>query len=615
MKLVVVGTDTGVGKTLVSGLIARSRARVAYWKPVATGAAEGSDGQTVRALAPAATIIPETYAFEPPIAPHLAAARAGTAIDLARLLADHAAIDPELDLVVEGIGGVLVPLTEEASFADLIRALGLPALVVARTALGTINHTLLTLEALRARGVEVLGVVFSGPPEPEVCAAIERIGRARVLAQLPHVEDPRALHLELAFEADPKASWVALDQAHVWRPYTPMKLAPPPLPVVRSEGVHLILADGRRVIDAIGSWWVNVHGHCHPELTRALTAQAAQLDQIIYASCAHQSGAELAGSLAELTGLPRVFYTDDGSTAVEAALKIAYQSWTNRGVRGRKLLITLEGAYHGDTLGAMSAGADGVYHAAFRDLLFEVEKVRPGDGSLSAALERHGEIVFAVIVEPMVQGAAGMRFMPASFLAEARALTAQRGIPLIADEVFTGFGRTGRMFACEHAGITPDLMCLSKALTGGVMAFGAVLASEALFADFVSDDRTKTLFHGHSYTGNPLACAVANASLRLIDLPRVRAIEARLHQHLAALAAHPRVHATRALGAIAAIDLTPEGTGGYLDPIGPRLARRALAEGVLVRPLGDVLYLTPPYSITDAQLDQVFGAIRAALDA
>ena len=613
MKLVVLGTDTGVGKTLVSALIARrlarDRHRVKYWKPVASGLVEGRDSDFVASIAPEVEIVPEAYAFDPPIAPHLAAAQAGARISLERLCASFAALSGD-HVVVEGVGGVLVPLTDDGvTFADLVARLALPAVVVARTALGTINHTLLTLEALRARGVSVLGVVLSGEPcDPAVRDAIARIGRVRILAELPWASDVSTL--DLVVPAIPAATdWMSLDRAHVWRPYTAMKIAPPPLEVVRAEGVELHLADGRRIIDAIGSWWVNVHGHGHPRLVRAMADQAATIDQIIYASCAHEPGARLAGALARLTGLPRVFYSDDGSTAVEAAIKIAHQSFTNRGIRGRNLLIALEGAYHGDTLGAMSASATGVYHKAFEDLMFDVRTVPPGDTqALRKVLEAEGDRIFALIVEPIVQGAAGMQMYDASFLRDARDLCTANGVPLIADEVFTGFGRTGRMFACEHAGITPDLMCLSKALTGGVMPMGATLATEALFEAFSSDDRRKTLFHGHSYTGNAIACRVALESLALLEenrvLERVRAIEARCRARLTGLPG------ARVLGAIAAFDLPSQGEGGYLDPAGARWARRALDRGVLIRPLGDVVYVTPPFSITDAELDRVLDAVE-----
>jgi adenosylmethionine-8-amino-7-oxononanoate aminotransferase len=423
----------------------------------------------------------------------------------------------------------------------------------------------------------------------------------------------------------PDPDWLALDRDHVWHPYTQMATAPPPLPVVRAQGVWLELADGRRLLDGISSWWVNIHGHNHPRLNRALAAQAERFAQVIFAGFTHEPGARLAAALsaAAPAGLPHVFYSDDGSTAVEVALKMAWQLWRNRGEPQRRLFVALEHAYHGDTFGAMAASGVDVFHRAFADLLFAVARVRvPGDPSpsrypsLEELLAERGDEVAAVIVEPLLQGAGGMRLWPAEALAAVRQGTAARGIPLIADEVFTGFGRTGRRFACEHAGISPDLLCLSKAVTGGYLPLGVTLASADIYQAFLSADRGRTLFHGHSFTGNALACAVALESLALLTdetLARVRALEARFAHHLARLARLPAVAATRVLGGMAALDLHPRGAGGYLDEVGPWLGRRLLDHGIFLRPLGNTVYVLPPYVISDAEVDLVFAALEHEL--
>jgi adenosylmethionine-8-amino-7-oxononanoate aminotransferase len=422
--------------------------------------------------------------------------------------------------------------------------------------------------------------------------------------------------------------WLALDRAHVWHPYTQMAVAPPPLPIVRASGVWLETCDGRRLLDGISSWWVNIHGHGHPRLNAALREQAERFAQVIYAGFAHEPGARLAAELAARApgDLPHVFYSDDGSTAVEVALKMAYQAWRQRGEPQRRLFVALDDAYHGDTFGAMAAGGIATFHGAFGDLLFEVRRVatpssrgREGAGEeLAALLEREGERVAAMIVEPLVQGAAGMLIHPPEFLREVRALTRSHGIPLIADEIFTGFGRTGGFFACDLAGVEPDLLCVSKALTGGYLPLAATLASEAIYQAFYSSDRGKTFFHGHSYTGNALACAVALASLELFDeddcLRRVGALETLFRGHLANLAGHPAVAATRGIGAIAAVDVRPQAEGGYLDALGPRLAAAFLDRGVLLRPLGNTLYFLPPYVVTDREVAWVFQQIAGVLD-
>ncbi len=424
--------------------------------------------------------------------------------------------------------------------------------------------------------------------------------------------------------------WLDLDAAHVWHPYTQMATAPPPLPVVRAEGVYLHLADGRRLLDGISSWWVNIHGHNHPRLNRALAQQAERLAQVIFAGFTHEPAARLAGELARRAprGLPRVFYSDDGSTAVEVALKMAVQSFRQRGETQRRLFVAFDDAYHGDTFGAMAAGGVTPFHGVFSDLFFEVRRaatpVSRARGSVSPSLaeilDSEGERVAAVIVEPILQGAGGMLISPPEFLAEIRRETTRHGIPLIADEIFTGFGRTGRMFACEHADITPDLLCVSKALTGGYLPLAATLASEEIYSAFLSSDRSRTFFHGHSYTGNALACAVALESLALFDeedrLNRIGEISALFSERLDHLAKHSRLGSriaqVRALGGLAAIELVSE-RGGYLEPLGPRLAAAFLERGLLLRPLGNVLYFLPPYVITNDEIARGFDTIEEVL--
>jgi adenosylmethionine-8-amino-7-oxononanoate aminotransferase len=431
---------------------------------------------------------------------------------------------------------------------------------------------------------------------------------------------------------DPR-EWIDLDRRHVWHPYTQALTAPPPLPVVRAEGVWLHGADGRKVLDGISSWWVNIHGHSHPRLLRAIREQAEALSQVVFAGLAHEPAARLA---AELSGrapgnLPRVFFSDDGSTAVEAALKMAIQLWRNRGERHRRLFVSLEHAYHGDTFGAMAAGGVSAFREQFGDLLFEVRRARapccelaargaglPCGGerspSIEEGLERDSASIAAVIIEPILQGAGGMKVHPPAFLRRVRELTAERGIPLIADEVLTGFGRTGTLFACEQGPVEPDILCLSKAITGGCLPLGATLATEEIHAAFLSEDRSRAFLHGHSYTANALACAAALESLRIIDdegsLARVKALERIFAERLDRIRKRPPVRDVRGVGAIAAVEIEVPGEGGYLDEIGPALGRRFLERGILLRPLGNVIYFMPPYPIAAEECHRVFDVIE-----
>ncbi|MEM6454842.1 MAG: adenosylmethionine--8-amino-7-oxononanoate transaminase [Acidobacteriota bacterium] len=447
---------------------------------------------------------------------------------------------------------------------------------------------------------------------------------------LPHpTADAHAPGGAASADGDGAPAWAALDAAHVWHPYTQMHTAPPPIPIVAADGAYLIAHDGRRILDGISSWWVNIHGHSHPRLNRALAAQAEKMQQVMFAGFTHPAAAKLAAALADRApgDLPHVFYSDDGSTAVEVAMKMAFQYWRNRGDDRRTLFVALDDAYHGDTFGAMAAGGVSTFHATFAALFCTVRRVatpwsadRPDAGEdLETLLAREGDRVAAVLIEPMLQGAGGMRVQPPAYVQRVRALTADHGIPLIADEIFTGFGRTGRFFACEHAGVEPDLLCVSKALTAGYLPLSATLASPAIYDAFLSEDRGRTLFHGHSFTGNALACAVALESLALFDdadrLGRVAALERRFRERLARIANLPAVAETRCLGAMAAIDVKPRGDGGYLDALGPQLAAAFLARDILLRPLGNVLYFLPPYVIDDADVERVFDAIEDVLGA
>ncbi|HET7584520.1 MAG TPA: adenosylmethionine--8-amino-7-oxononanoate transaminase [Gemmatimonadaceae bacterium] len=416
-------------------------------------------------------------------------------------------------------------------------------------------------------------------------------------------------------------TWRAMDRAHVWHPYTQHAIAPEPIPVVRAEGAYLHTADGRVILDAISSWWVTLHGHAHPAIARAVAEQVATLEQVIFAGFTHEPAARLAAELVRVlpAGLERVFFSDDGSTAVEVALKMALQYWSNRGEE-RPLIAALEHAYHGDTFGAMSASGRGLFTDPFGTHLFEVARLPdPSEHDVLPAfdtlVETRGRELAAVIVEPLLLGAGGMRMWNAGTLAALAARAREAGILFIADEVLTGFGRTGPLFACEHARVTPDIICLSKGLTGGALPLGATVAREEIFRSFLSDDRRRTLFHGHSFTANPVTCAAARASLALLDdasRERRAAIERAQRAALSALASHPRVSNTRVLGTVAALDL--DAGGGYLADVGTRLAAFAMHEDVLLRPLGNVVYVLPPYCTTEADIARAWDVVRGFLD-
>lgn len=411
------------------------------------------------------------------------------------------------------------------------------------------------------------------------------------------------------------------DAAHVWHPYTQHYQAPLPVPIARADGAWLFDTNGRGILDAISSWWVTTHGHCREEIVEAITEQARTLDQVIFAGFTHEPATALAAELVSRLprGLSRIFYSDNGSTAVEVAIKLSLQSFANTGAP-RRLVAALEHAYHGDTFGAMAAGARGVFTHMYDPLLFEVARLPdPSTGDTLAALDallaERGSELAAVIVEPLLLGAGGMRVWDEAVLRGIRERTQAAGVHLIADEVLTGFGRTGPLFACERAEVRPDLLCMSKGLTGGVLPLGATAATEAIYDAFLSEDRTKTFFHGHSYTANPIACAAALAALQLFDDEsedhRIR-IEVAHARHLDSLRGKPGVRAVRQIGTVAAVEL--DAPAGYLSDIGRELAAYSLSQGVLLRPLGNVAYVLPPYCITDEELTQVYGVLHRFLD-
>lgn len=413
------------------------------------------------------------------------------------------------------------------------------------------------------------------------------------------------------------------DAKVIWHPYTQMKNALPHIPIVRGEGVYLYDDQGKKYIDAVSSWWVNIHGHAHPYIAEKVSEQLRTLEHVIFAGFTHEPAVQLAERLLPL--LPgdqrKVFYTDNGSTAVEVALKMCLQYWVNTGKQGRKKVIAFKNAYHGDTFGAMSVSGRSIFTDPFNQLLFDVDFIELPNAQnieqLKSRINYLSNEVACFIFEPMVLGASGMLMYEAQYLDQLIETCNKHGILTIADEVMTGFGRTGKYFSCEALTTQPDIFCLSKGLTGGTMPLGVTTCNAKVFDAFLSDDKLKTLYHGHSFTANPVACAASLASLDILlkpeTLEHIKRIENRHATFAKSIEGHSRLKAVRQTGTILAMEWETGTDTAYLNGLRDKLYLYFLKHGIILRPLGNILYILPPYVISDEDLEYIYQTILKAL--
>ena len=413
------------------------------------------------------------------------------------------------------------------------------------------------------------------------------------------------------------------DSKYIWHPYTQMQTAGLPIGIVKGEGSYLFDENGKRYIDAVSSWWVNIHGHAHPYIANAIAAQAKELEQVIFAGFTHEPAIKFAEKFMPL--LPRnqqkLFLSDNGSTAVEAAIKMALQFFFNH-QKPRTKIIAFRDAYHGDTFGSMSVSARGIFTQPFNQLLFDVLFIDTPTATNHSTvvtqfqqhITEHENEIAAFIFEPLILGSAGMLMYDAVVLNQLMTVAKDHNIFCIADEVMTGFGRTGKMFACEYLSVSPDIMCFSKGITGGFMALGATTCTNQIYEAFLSNEKAKMFFHGHSYTGNPLACAAAYASLEVWEqentLQKVKEISKLNLEFAVGLQGKNNIENVRALGTIIALDVITSEQKGYTNSIRDKLYSYFIEKGILLRPLGNTLYVLPPYCISEADLNFVFDAIE-----
>jgi adenosylmethionine---8-amino-7-oxononanoate aminotransferase len=640
--LIILGSDTDAGKTTFALLWLSAFAdRYAYWKPIETGL---SDSDTVRQLVSDALVHPPAQSFAEPVAPPLAARQQGANVWTAERLAAARPAPSARSLLIETFGSPFSPLNDDELQIELIRRLDATAILVSSSALGAIGRSLQTLEGLKGRSViprvaVLVGAVDAFAEEmlrkhlPDVpvfslqapaARSAEGVRRAAVdqraiLEAIRAVLSTPPLQEKLDEEQSTDAA-VLLDRDRrcIWHPYTSLRDPAPPLPILGAQDEFLRLAEGRRVIDGISSWWTILHGHRHPVLMHALADACRQIDHVLFAGATHPWAIVLAEML--LRTMPwtggRVFYSDNGSTAVEVALKMAYQYWRHQGEPQRSRFVGFQHSYHGDTFGAMAVSRDPVFFGQFEPLLFQSDILPLDPNVLDEHLRQLATQTAAIIVEPLVQGAGGMRMHTPETLRQLFEVSQRHAVLFIADEVMTGGGRTGTLWAHQAAGIAPDLICAAKTLAGGVMSLAATLAAPHLVAAFDNEDRSRTFFHGHSFTAHPLACAVAVANWQLLtgaSLQRPREMESFWNEALAELRSDPKVRAVRVRGSIAAIEL--DVPGGYLAEAGQRMRHVCLEHGVLLRPLGNVLYALPPYCTSRESLQEIVAAMKAAIEA
>lgn len=630
----ITGTDTGVGKTVISSLLMRSLKKIStvkYFKPVQTGYLEDDDTGTVikNAQLSQDQYVDPVYRLKAPQSPHRAARAEGLEISIPQIIKCAQEIKAEY-VVVEGAGGLEVPIVDQLRMTDLARELSLPVLIVASTRLGTINHTLLSYQWAKLQGLNVLGVILSGVEDSGLQQILVDQG-VDILFSVPVLETaddwnrvekvvdqcvlqtlvPKIKSLKVSTDENQK------DQDNIWHPFTQHQLVKVHPLVERGRGAHLFLKDGRSVIDGISSWWVNVLGHGQPQIAQAIAHQAHQLEHVIFAGFTHQPAIDLSEKILNQLNinykkLKKVFFSDNGSTSIEVALKMAYQYFSLRGEKQRTKFVALRGGYHGDTLGAMSVGEPEGFHTFFKPLMMPVDYLHPDNFSELEEFANNASQYAACIVEPLVQGAGGMRMYSVAYLQKLAEICRVNGTLLICDEVFTGFYRTGHFLASDHAKIQPDIVCLSKGITGGFLPLAVTVVSQEIYQQFLGDQLQQAFLHGHSYTGNPIACAAANASFDLLNSPEVQRRISQIAQwtaeEISKLKGLEGISQPRYLGTIGAFDV--EGYNGYFTgAFAKKFSQMCFEQGVLVKPLGGTVYTVPPYCISEDDFRKMYAVI------
>lgn len=649
----ITGTDTGIGKTVVgAGLALKLKSEgidAGMMKPFACASRDAELFKRTLRLDDSIDLI-NPYNSRLGLAPYAAFKE----VNIKKILDAFKELSLRHEfLIVEGAGGLLVPIKKDYLMADLILDLGLPAIIVARGGLGTINHTLLTLKQAKSFGIDIRGVIINnhGLKKGDISyktngAVIKKFSGITILGVLSAKNNEKQAINQVLSKIDIKPilrkqsnNYLKLsadDKKYVWHPFTQMKdwLKLEPIIIEQARGCYVKDVRGKCFLDGVSSLWTNIHGHRKKEIDLKIKEQLDKVAHSTLLGLGNVPSIELAKRLVEITpkGLNKVFYSDNGSTAVEIALKIAFQYWQHKGKKTKKKFVHLENAYHGDTLGAVSVGGIDLFHQIYKPLLFSGLKADspycyrcprdeeyPGCGfrcleKLRDILNKEHKDITALIVEPIVQGAAGMIVWPSGILKRMKKLCHKYNVLLIADEVATGFGHTGKMFACEHEGISPDIMCLAKGLTGGYLPLAATLVTDEIYNAFLGEyEEQKTFFHGHTFTGNPLACSAAMANLEIFKKEKVlQKLQPKiilLKDKLVRFKDLAHVGDIRQKGFMVGIELVKDKVTKqeYLweERMGVRVGEEAREQAVLLRPLGNVIVFMPSLAISAHELEML----------
>ncbi len=625
----ITATDTNIGKTIISSLLCQSLLehnykKVNYCKPIQTGADDDTTTVlNITDLKQQKNISP-IYYYNLPISPNRASSIENRPIDF-KVLKKY--FDNMQGISIwEGAGGIEVPLTKSKTTIDLIKMFNIPIIVVSSTKLGTINHTILTVKNAFINNIKVAGIILVGDKDHGLKECLEQYLPIKVICEIPKFNEinkeviktyareffPKDLIENLIHKKDKKINTKNL----LWHPFTQHKKLTDIPNIKQGRDEFLTLDNGLEIIDSISSWWVNLHGHCNKKISQAIYKQANTLEHAIFAGFSHDPAIELSEKLLSKTnGFSKVFFSDNGSTAVEVSLKIAYQ-YNKNNRDDRPLFLALKNSYHGDTIGAMAVSDSNGYHKTFKPLMPKVDFVETDNYESLKSFDRNAEKYSAFIVEPLIQGAGGMKIYSTEFLKAIREFCNKHNIIMICDEIFTGFYRTGKMFAFEHTNITPDIICLSKGITGGFMPLSVTLTTEKIFHKFLSDNVEDAFLHGHSYTANPLACSAALESWDILNSKQcqdnIKRISSITKERIERLDKKINIRNPRYMGTIGAFDVT--GVGNYFSGnFSNEFAKKALDKGVLIRPLGNVVYTVPPYCISSESLNKIYDTIEEIL--